>query len=102
MDRTYASRLNGEEIPSPNVTTQETVAVIVTRSTVPSPKAGEVNYSLIETLKESWRSEGWSDKPRSDQKKAMALMIGIVRNDIQDTADQEATLNYIQRTIDTW
>jgi hypothetical protein len=65
-------------------------------------RLGAVNYSMIKTLKDSWIKEGWRDKPRSEQTLALALMIGVVRNDIQDPADREATLDYIQETVGTW
>ena len=81
-----------------------TPAPVQTPAPVPTTTArvGSVNYSMIETFKDSWVKEGWRDKPKSERALAMTLMIAVVRNDIQDLADQEATLDYIQQTIGTW
>jgi hypothetical protein len=63
---------------------------------------GTVNYSMVETLKDSWVKEGWRDKPKSERALGMMVMLGVVRTDIEDPADREATLDYIQQTIGTW
>jgi hypothetical protein len=41
-------------------------------------------------------------KSRLTQIEAMSLMVGIVRTDVKNLADQEATLDYIHATIDSW
>lgn len=63
---------------------------------------GRVDYSLVQTLKDSWRKEGWRHKSKTEQAKAVTLMVLIVHTDIEDTADRKATVDYIQRTISTW
>jgi len=71
----------------------------------PSQKAittGRVKFSLVQTLKDSWRREGWRQKSKAEQAGALALMIVAVKTDIEDPADQEATLDYIQQTIGSW
>lgn len=70
-----------------------------------SPQAaytGIVNHSLVQVLKNSWRDEGWRHKSKLEQARAFALMIQIVKNDITNPADQQATLDYIEQTIDSW
>jgi hypothetical protein len=71
----------------------EEIAAIQSKRTA----ASHVNISLVETLKDSWQN-----KPRAEQKLAIALMIGIVHHDIEDVNDQEATQDYIQENIGSW
>lgn len=72
------------------------------RNRASSGQRGVVDYSLVQTFKDAWQSEGWPNKARSEQAKVMALMISVVRTDIEDPAVREATLNYIQRNIGSW
>ena len=64
--------------------------------------SGRVNHSLVETCKAAWQREGWRHKSRAEQAKAMMLMQAIVEADCPNPADREATLDYIQRDIDSW
>jgi hypothetical protein len=57
---------------------------------------------MVETLKESWRKEGWRDKPEDERTLGMMVILGVVRTDIKDPGDREPTLDYIQQSIGEW
>jgi hypothetical protein len=63
---------------------------------------GKVNYSLVNTMKDAWRREGWRYKSKAEQAKALILMVSSVKIDSPDPAEREATLDYIERTIADW
>ena len=65
-------------------------------------RRGEINYSLVSTLKTSWQAEGWKYKPQVEQSKAIALIIGLVRVDSKSPEDTKATLDYIEDNIPYW
>jgi len=65
-------------------------------------RRGEVNYSLVSTLKASWQAEGWKYKSKIEQSQALALMIELVRMDSKSPADTKATLDYIEDNISYW
>ncbi len=67
-----------------------------------SPRVGRVNYSLVETLKTQWRREGIRYKSKDEKKAVMLVMMIAVKADCPDPADREATLDYIQSTIEDW
>jgi hypothetical protein len=65
-------------------------------------RKGNVNYSLVNTMKKSWQEEGWRYKSKSEQVDCLALMILMVKTDCPDPYDREATLDYIQANIGRW
>jgi len=64
--------------------------------------SGHVNYSLIGTLKDAWHSGGWRYKSKEERTKAITLIVSCVESDCPDPTDREATLDYIERTIEDW
>ena len=70
------------------------------RSTLSSQ--GKVDFSLVEVFRSKWREEGFRTRPRSEQVQAMLVMMAVIQTDIPNPADQEATSDYIQATIDSW
>lgn len=65
-------------------------------------RVGRVNYSLVETFKTAWRKDRFKYESEYNQKRAIALIIAVVRTDVHDPADREATLDYISQTIGSW
>lgn len=82
------------------------IHINLVRAKLPEPPLrfsnDKINYQIVKTLKDSWVAEGWRYKSSHEQKKAIALMILVVRTDIQDPEEEEATLDHIQRTISSW
>ncbi len=72
----------------------------------PSPQrnvdTSGVDHSLVQTFKRAWQKEDLHLKSQSEQAEAMALMVLVVNTDVEDPADRKATLDYIQRNIDSW
>jgi hypothetical protein len=69
---------------------------------VTTARRGNVNYSLVGTLRTAWRNDNMRNQPELLQRQAIALMIAVVRTDVKDPADCEATLDYIHDAIDSW
>ena len=65
-------------------------------------RPGSVRYSLVQTFRNAWRRDDMRHQPRSIQIQTIALMQAIVETDVPDAADREATLDYIEQTIDSW
>lgn len=65
-------------------------------------RLGSVNYSLVNTIKNSWQQEKFRYKSVEDQAKAMAVIVLAVNTDCKDPKDREATLDYIQSHIGSW
>ncbi|MEQ1904625.1 MAG: hypothetical protein ABL888_10595 [Pirellulaceae bacterium] len=86
----------------PYQTTDQTLIKAPTRDIPTRTRTGTVDYSMVSTLRSAWRNEGWRNKSRIEQEAAMLLMIQIVQNDIDDPLDEQATLDYIQKTIGSW
>jgi hypothetical protein len=65
-------------------------------------RKGQVDYSLVSTFRSAWQKDDMRNQPRALQAQGMALLQAIVATDVDDPADREATLDYIQDNIDSW
>lgn len=65
-------------------------------------RAGRVRHDIVNTLREAWRKDRMKHRSRELQIKAMHLMCAVLETDVPDKDDREATLDYIQSTIDSW
>jgi hypothetical protein len=74
---------------------------LIKANLIPKRK-GQVDYSLVSTLRSAWQKDDMRNQSRSLQAQVMALMQAIVAHDVPDPADREATLDYIEANIGSW
>ncbi len=63
---------------------------------------GQIDSDMVYKVRKNWRDLGFGSADQAEQEYAIAIIIIAVKKAVQDPLDCEATLDYIQRNIDSW
>ncbi len=63
---------------------------------------GSINWSMVSKARTSWQNGNFSKADRSEQAAALMVILLGIEKQISDPDDREATLDYIQSSIDSW
>lgn len=67
-----------------------------------APRRGQIDWTLAEKARRSWKEGNFRSADRAEQAAAMLVIVAGIKKAIPDPLDREATLDYVERNIDSW
>jgi hypothetical protein len=67
-----------------------------------TPRRGQINWTMAEKARRSWKEGNFRSADRAEQAAAMLVIVAGIKKAIADPLDRETTLDYVQRNIDSW
>ena len=72
------------------------------RETVTVSRSGKIDWAIVEKARSSWNELDFRSAGRAELENALAIIVVAVNQAVPDPLDRAATLDHIQRNIDSW